>query len=375
MTRAAIALLTLLTLIAPSAPPPFTIERIASVDGAREIAITPSGDLFVGTSAGDVYLVANAESHPQAATVFVSPQDAPAAGVAFSNGSLYVGTQHAIWRVPVRAGDRHARSSPQLLAHVRQGEAPPGSDNDVHTTTSVAADAAHVYASVGSSCNACVEIDPTRATVGEVRAGRYTVVARRIRNAIGLAIDERGHLWAADAGQDELQPAHPYEFFDDVSTRKAPADYGWPDCYEDRRVKAGTHANCNGVVVPLIIFPAYETPIGAAFYPQHQSGKYAFPQKWRGAFVTLHGSWHGPSQGLAGYLPPRVVFVPMRGGAPGRPADWSDPSRQWTQFIGGYQAGGSHGRTGRPTGIAVGPQGSLFVTDDLAGAIYRIRPR
>ena len=128
--------------------------------------------------------------------------------------------------------------------------------------------------------------------------------------------------------------------------------------------------------VPRVIFPAYETPIGATFYPQRPQGRYAFPSPYRGgAFVTLHGSWHGPGEGLPGYIPPRVVFIPMRGDDPQRSIDWANPSKQWDEFVGGYQAAGSSDRIGRPTGITIGPEGSLFVADDLTGAIYRIRPR
>lgn len=331
-------------------PPQFTITQIATVDGARELTFSPAGDLYVGTRGENVYVVRGAEQSDRASTqVYVRFDDAPAAGVAYANDSLYVGTPHAIWRV------QNGRST--KLADVRTGNPPPGSDGDQHTTTSVAVDGSVVYASVGSSCNACVEIDPSRATVGKIRNGRYTVIAKRIRNAIGMAVDPATHhLWVTDAGQDELPPGHPYEYFDDVSARHVPVDYGWPVCSELHR--------CPGVAVPLVTFAAYETPIGAVFYPRNAHARYAFAQFYDGgAFITLHGSWHGPAQGLTGYEPPRVVFVPL------------PHSKRWTEFVGGYQKGGTAERSGRPTGLAVGPQGDLFVADDQTGAIYRIRPK
>jgi glucose/arabinose dehydrogenase len=349
-------------------PPAFTITQIATVARARELAISPSGDLYVGTYGGDVYVVRRAESAGASApTVYVHFDDAPAAGVAYGNGALYVGTQHAIWRVQ---DGRKIK-----LADVRSGEAPPGSDGDVHQTTSVIVDGSAMYASVGSSCNACVEIDPTRATVGKIQNGRYVPFARRIRNAIALAIDPATQaLWVSNAGQDTLPPGHPYEFFDAVSMHHAPVDYGWPDCYENRKQKPGTNESCADVVVPQVVFPPYETPIGAVFYPQSLHARYAFPAQYRGgAFVTLHGSWHGPAQGLAGYMPPRVVFIPMHDGKPLVQTDWSNPAHQWSEFLGGYQEGGSAVRHGRPTGIAVGPLGDLFVANSETGAIYRIR--
>lgn len=344
----------------PAVPKGYRIERIAAVPRARELALASDGTLFVGTDGDEVYAIPHASGRAGEPRVFASFDDPPAAGVAFERGYLYVGTQHAVWRIPYRSGDMHARAAPEKLAAVRTGSPPAGSDGDVHTTTSVAVWRGRIYASVGSSCNACVETDPTRATVGEVKAGRYAVIARRIRNAIALAVDPaNGDVWAGDAGQDELSPGHPYEFFDDISARKPPVDYGWPFCYERHEQKPGTHETCDRVAVPLVIFPAYETPIGAVF----ANG---------GAYVTLHGSWHGPPQGISAFRRPRVVFIPMRGVSPARAANWNDPQSQWTTFAGGYQEGGSSTRNGRPTGITAGPRGTLYLADDTTDSVYRI---
>lgn len=334
----------------------YTVTQIATVSDARELALSPSGDLYVGTGGQNVYVIRRAQSaNPEGATVYVSFDDAPAAGVAYGNGALYVGTQNAIWRV--RGGH------PAKIASVRTGSPPAGSDGDVHRSTSVVLDGSTLYASVGSSCNSCVETDSTRATVGKVENGRYIPIAKRIRNAIALAVDpSTHHLWVSNAGQDELPAGHPYEFFDDVTAHTPPVDYGWPFCYENRKHKPGTNENCSNAAVPQVVFPAYETPIGAVF-------------AHGGAFVTLHGSWHGPRQGLTGYVPPRVVFVPMRKGKPLHAVDWSDPNKQWSTFIGGYQSGDTIERSGRPTGITADSRGDLFLADDQTGAIYRISPK
>ncbi len=357
----------------PSVPHGFTIERIATVAEARELAIAPNGDLFVGTYGHDVMLVRNAEAaHPTAPAVFAHFDEAPAAGVALSADALFVGTEFAVYRIAYHAGETRA-PAPQKLATVR----PSGIARD-HETTSVAWNGRTLYASIGSSCNACrPELDATRATIQRVDVAHYRLspVATHIRNAIALTVNPATRaLWAGVAGVDDLAVGHPYEIFDDVTAHKLPVSYGWPRCYENRKADPRWPGSCAGVAIPRVIFPAYETPIGAVFYPANQRGRYAFPAKYRGgAFVTLHGSWHGPAQGLSGFVPPRVVFVPMLRDEPARPIDWRDPSKQWTQFVGGYQNGGTNERIGRPTGIAVGPEGSLFVADDETGAIYRIR--
>jgi glucose/arabinose dehydrogenase len=88
--------------------------------------------------------------------------------------------------------------------------------------------------------------------------------------------------------------------------------------------------------------------------------------------LGVHGSWHTvPGTGKF-YSPPRVAFVAMNGDDPATAVDWSDPARQWSDLVGGFQT--DTARIGRPTGVAVGVRGSLFVSDDQTGLVYRIRP-
>lgn len=344
------------------------------MSGARELAAAPNGDLFVGTSGSAVYIVQNAEGQAANPQVFADLGDSPAAGVALSlsapNCALYVGTQFGVYRIPYDVGDTVARSAPAKIASVR-----PGGSSD-HSTTSVAIANGVLYASVGSSCNACSETDPTRATIQQMNpdGSGMNPKAVHIRNAIALTVNPGTQtLWAGDAGQDYLPPGHPYEFFDGVTLHSGTADYGWPQCEENQRAYS-PGANCSATVVPLVEFPAYETIIGAAFYPVNQSGAYAFPPAYRGgAFVAMHGSWH--TDGSGKYIaPPRVAFVSMKGDAPATAVNWNDPTVQWSDFISGFQLPDGTTRIGRPTGVAVGPAGSLFVADDQTGDIYRIRP-
>jgi glucose/arabinose dehydrogenase len=343
-------------------PPGFTIEKIATIRRAREIAVAPNGDLFVATSGSTVYVIPDAQGTPGAPMPFVSIDDAPVAGVTLDGSRVILGSQQAVWEVPYRTGERQAAAAPRKLAGVRPA-GPAG-----HDTTSVAVARGVLYASIGSSCNSCQpERDPTRATIQMVGDdGRLTPRARNIRNAIALAVNpQTDTLWAGVAGQDELPHGHPYEIFDPVTLHPGVVDYGWPYCYENHQA-AGAH-DCSAQTVPRVVFPAYATPIGAVFYPLHPAGPYAFPAAYRGgAFVTLHGSWHQPP------VAPRVAFVPMNGDAPVTSVDWNDPTAQWREFAGGFQAGWS--RIARPAGIAVGSDGSLFISDDQAGGIYRIRP-
>ena len=356
----------------------FGSRTIASVSGARELVGLPNGDLLVGTSGDTLAIVPNAEAAGAAGPeqTFITLPDAPAQGIALSpdHAWIYAATEYNVYRIPYRTGDRsEPDSSAQRIASVRTGPISPGSDGDVHITSSVAATASTVYVGVGSSCNACVEVDPTRATIqamGTDGSGMHTL-ATRLRNAIALAIDPAtGVLWAGGAGQDHIPYGHPYEFMDAVTLQSgSPVDYGWPDCEENRHAYT-PGADCSRVAEPSVEFPAYATHIGATFYPRGITGAYKFPASFAGAlFVASHGSWHCcPS------APPDVAVVAMKGDTPSTPVDWSDPHKQWTEFMWGFGSTASTGYIGRPTGITIGSQGSLFVADDANGVIYRVRP-
>ena len=357
-------------------PSDFAVSVVANVPDARELAFVPAGDLIVGTDGAAVVLVPNADAAGIAGTphTFATFNDAPAQGVAYGNGAIYVATQHALWLVPYQNGEQTA-SGQRQIASVRQGPIAPNSDGDVHTSSSVAVSASQVYVGVGSSCNACTETDPTRATVqaANLDGTNMRTYATRFRNALALAVNPAtGTLWAGGAGQDTLPTAHPYEFFDAVTSHAAVADYGWPVCEENQRAYA-VGADCSHTAVPRVELPAYSTIIGAAFYPLAPTGAHAFPAPYRGGvFLTAHGSWHTPN---GHHVPPHVVYVPMNGDTPSSPVNWNDPTAQWADFLSGFQSNANgDARIGRPTGIAVGPQGSLFVADDQTGNIYRIRP-
>lgn len=335
------------------------------------MSVSPNGDLFAGTLGSSVYVIRNAEGQPQTPQRFANVGDTPAAGVALSlqSCSIYVGTQSAVYRIPYTIGDATAQSAPVKIAAVRTG------GEGGHSTTSLAASGNALYASVGSSCDACTEHDPTRATIQQMSldGSGMTAKATHIRNAIALAVNpDTQTVWAGNAGQDSLPQGHPYELFDAVTLHNGVADYGWPRCEENQHAYV-SGANCASTVIPRVEFPAYETVTGAAFYPAAASGSYAFPAAYRaGAFVALHGSWHTPGGCNAA---PRVAFVPMNGDAPKTAVNWSDPTAQWSDFVRGFQpACSANSRIGRPTGVAIGPQGDLFVADDQTGNIYRIRP-
>ncbi len=208
-----------------------------------------------------------------------------------------------------------------------------------------------LYVSVGSSCNVCLESDPRRAAILRFEAdgtnGR--IYARGLRNAVGFTWQPgSGALYATNNGRDLLGDDLPPETLNIVHDGD---DFGWPRCHAGRLVDPdfGGPGACDGVAAPRAEMQAHDAPLGLAFYPDASS-----------VLVALHGSWNRSVP-----VPPHVAHVMLApdGGATVEP------------FATGWQLGsGEASRWGRTVDVAVGPDGSLYVSDDAAGAIYRITP-
>ncbi len=141
---------------------------------------------------------------------------------------------------------------------------------------------------------------------------------------------------------------------DTVYVLQAGGNYGWPYCHAGTIIDPdlGHPGGCNGVIRPLIDLQAHSAPLGLAFYKANQ-----FPNQYQGLFIAFHGSWNRNVP--TGY---KVVFVPV------------NRQGQVSGSVQDFAAGWLLKTTaaGRPVGLAVGPDGSLYVSDDEGGFIYRI---
>lgn len=212
--------------------------------------------------------------------------------------------------------------------------------------------------SIGSSCNVCEEADLRRAAVVVYDGPQATgekIFARGLRNAVGLAVHpQSGELWATNNGRDLLGDDLPPEALYIVREGK---DYGWPSCHNGtiEDPDYGTPGSCDGVVRPEINMQAHSAPLGLVFYTGNN-----FPPDYRGdLFIAFHGSWNRSVP--TGY---KVVRVPFKG---------QRPRGEVLDFVSGWLDDNSKMVTGRPVGLAVGPDGALYISDDKANLIYRVR--
>lgn len=210
-----------------------------------------------------------------------------------------------------------------------------------------------MYVSVGSSCNICDESNPRRAAVTRFNpdgSGEHRF-ATGLRNSVGLAFNPTtGELWGTNHDRDNLGDDLPPERINILKDGKY---YGWPQCYlPGKQNPEYPTARCDTVEAPAITFQAHSAPDGLTFY----AGT-TFPADYRGdAFVSFHGSWNRSVPTGA-----KVIRVRVQNG---RPVSSED-------FVTGFQlADGS--RWARPVSLAVARDGSLLISDDMGGRVWRV---
>jgi glucose/arabinose dehydrogenase len=384
-------------------PPGFAATVVHEGAGAgRHLAIRDSGDLYLASRNGLVALRdANGDFKADEVVPF---GDVKGTGVQIFDGFLYVSDNVGVYRykldakalVPAGAKETVVAGFPPERQHADK--------------TFALDDKGTLYVNIGAPSNSCQEKDrqagspgrkpcPILETYGGVwvfdgrKLGQTPADGRRfatgMRNAVALEWNAgQKALYSAIHGRDGLDTLFPdlYNAVDNA-TRTAEefhqivdgGNYGWPYTFWD--LKLGTRiiapeyggdakktsaqdADHKGKYPdPLVAFPAHWAPNDLVFH----SGK-SFPRKYRdGAFIAFHGSWNRAPEPQAGY---KVVFQPMKGGKPaGNYEVFADG------FAGEIADNNPRNARYRPVGLAVHPDGALYVVDSQKGRIWRIAPK
>lgn len=320
----------------------------SGIEGARFMAESPSGVIFLSVpSDGTVVALPDRDRDGVAddVTVYARGLKRPH-GLAFRDGALLVAETGAIVELRDNDGDLRADTKRVLTTDVPSGGG--------HWTRSIelGPDGA-VYLSAGSSCNACVEKDSRRASVLKFTGQNAEPFATGLRNTVGFEFHPKtGQLWGVDNGRDMLGDDLPPE---ELNLIVAGGDYGWPYCY-GRRVpdpELGSAERCRKTKAPSVLMQAHSAPLGVSF-----GNRLKFPGRLRNSLlIAFHGSWNRTVP--TGY---KVVAVPFnsKGKPYGKPFD----------VITGWHTGGQ--AWGRPVDILAGRDGAMYVSDDAAGAVYRV---
>jgi glucose/arabinose dehydrogenase len=331
-------------------PPGFHIEVLSDqVASAREMALSPNGVLYAGSLDGHVYALELRDEHVVAQHVIASGLEMPA-GVAWRDGALYVSAVSEILRFD--AIDTHLNAPPKPV--VINGKLP----TDRHHGWKFIAFGpdGKLYVPQGAPCNICLPDRDRYAMIGRTDpdGSHYEAVERGIRNTVGFAWHPVTHeLWFTDNGRDMLGDDAP----DDKLNRapQAGMDFGYPYCHggDTPDPEYGKDHPCSAFTPPVLRLGAHVASLGMRFYTGSM-----FPAAYRNnIFIAEHGSWNRSKK--VGYRVMRVVTNP----------DGSDIHQE--VFVQGWLMP-DESVWGRPDDVLPMPDGSLLISDDYAGAIYRV---
>jgi glucose/arabinose dehydrogenase len=329
-------------------PPGFTIDQYAEAPGARSLALGSEGTVFVGTRGEDkVYALTDADGDHKAETVRVIAEglDTPN-GVAFRDGDLYVAEVNRILRFP---GIEARLDDPPPFEVVT--DAYPEDRHHGWKYIAFGPDGL-LYVPVGAPCNVCEREEPYASiTRLNVDTGQWDVFASGIRNTVGF--DWRpstGVFWFTNNGRDWMGDTKPPD-----SLHRAPApglNFGFPSCHAGvPDPEYGQGVDCSEFAPAQLLLPAHCAPLGMVFYDGDM-----FPERYRERiFIAEHGSWNRATP--TGY---RLSMASFK----------QDGAMKYEIFISGWLQDGE--AWGRPVDVLILHDGSLLVSDDRAGRIYRI---
>lgn len=333
-------------------PDGFSVSLYAAdLPRARFMRFTHTGDLLVSRPHnGDIVLLrrdSNSDGQPDAIETLLSDLRRPL-GMDFHNNWLYIAQSDRISRV---AFDHDTGKTTGQLEDIVTGLTDDG--NHWSKTLRIGPDE-KLYLAQGSTCNICEEEDNRRATMMRFNldGSAQAIIANGLRNSVGFdwsPVD--GGLYATDNGRDLLGDDYPPC---ELNKIEVGSFYGWPYFNGDNEIDPDMgedpQADSRTPVAPVHAFPAHNAPLGITFLRNINT-----PPAYRNsALVALHGSWNRSAPD--GY---KVVSL-----------HWGESGIESRDFLTGFLQ--NDDVSGRPVDIAQGPNGDIYISDDFAGAIYRV---
>jgi glucose/arabinose dehydrogenase len=393
-------------------PQGFCAQVAADNLGAtRHIAVSPRGDLYAVLAARGGPLGPPPSGPPENAVLALRDADGDGrfedvqkfgpglngTGIGFHDGYLYVGSNTQVVRFKMDGNALVPTGQPEVIVDDIPRAGP-------HAAKPIAfGDRGELFVHVGSPTNACQEPDrrpgiagqqpcPTLELYGGVwkydanKPGQKHVASARYttgeRHTPAMAWNPVAHqLYDVQNGRDQLDTMWPKLFTaednanrpaEEMHLLKQGSNFGWPYCFYDIPSKkrlsnpeyggdGKSEGDCAKYDKPIAVFPAHNAPVGLMFYTGSQ-----FPAEYRnGAFVTFHGSWNRTPFAMDGF---NVRFVPMKGELPA-----GDSKVFASGFAGPNPVMAPNNAAYRPVGITQAPDGSIYVSDDAKGRIWRIR--
>ncbi|OGE38999.1 hypothetical protein A3F00_01795 [Candidatus Daviesbacteria bacterium RIFCSPHIGHO2_12_FULL_37_11] len=301
----------------------------------RDIELSPGGTLLVSIpSRGKIVVLPGGES-------ILTGLDNPH-GIAFYNDKLFVAEEQRVTRYLWDEEKREAVKEKELFNLPKGGN---------HFTRTIAFDKnGRMFVSIGSTCNVCFEKNPFFASVivSDADGSSPRVFAKGLRNSVFIAINPNTQeLWGTEMGRDFLGDDLPP---DEINILRDGQDYGWPVCYgnkiKDTKFTSGDALKatpCEITKSPVYEIAAHSAPLGLTFHENH-------------LYIAYHGSWNRSTP--IGY---KVVQFDVSGNSISNEQDFI------TGFINGSEA------TGRPVDIIFDKEGNMYVSDDKAGVVYKIK--
>lgn len=381
-------------------PEGFSALKVAdSVGTARHLVVNSNGDVFVklrDPKEGSGIIMLSDEDGDGKAETQTGFGNYGGTGITLKDSYLYASSNTDVFRYQL--DEKQRVLNPDLPDTIITGLI----DRRQHNSKSLAVDNEdNIYVNIGAFSNACQETDRTKGSPGMTpcpvldsaggiwrfnanlpkqtyeNGSRY---ATGLRNVVGLDWNPQANmLFVMQHGRDMLHDLFP-DLYDTKTSAELPAeamysveegdDFGWPYIYYDHIQKKkilspeyggdGKKVGGENAKDPIMSFPAHIAPNALLFYTGEM-----FPERYRnGAFIAFHGSWNRAPEKQEGYL---VAFAPFTDGK---------PTGEWEIFADGFAGTNEVISPGdarhRPCGLAQGPDGSLYVSDDAGGSIYRI---